>query len=140
MLAVCVGSSVDQHSNNATLFNLVEQVTVPPNTPPPPGGLIPLEIHAYFAFRPEELRQSFDVRFALVARTGLETYSDVFEHVSQTPRYRTRTMGIPLPPIADQYELRVDIRSSGVEAWRREPVAWPFAIVEAGPPPSTVTH
>lgn len=139
LLAVCVGSSVDQHSNNVTLFSLVEQVNVPPGAPPPPRGLIPLEIHAYFRFNSREGRKPFELRFALVAESGLETYSDVFTHETLTPRYRTRTFGIPYPPIADQYELQVDWRWNPGDAWRREPLAWPLSIVEPTPTP-TVTH
>ena len=45
LLSACVGSSIDQETNNITLFNLVEQINVPPNSPPPPNGVIPLEAH-----------------------------------------------------------------------------------------------
>ena len=52
LLTLCSGSALDQQSNNVTLFNLVEQLNVPPGVPPPPGGVIPLEIHAYFTVAP----------------------------------------------------------------------------------------
>ena len=133
LLLVCGGSSLDQHSNNVTLFNLVEQITAPPGMPVPPGGMLPLEVHAYFRLRPEEVSQSFEMRYVLVGASGLETYSDTFNHRSVVPRYRTRTLGLPLPPMPDQYELKVDYRISGSESWRRDPVTWPLLFVEATP-------
>jgi hypothetical protein len=139
LLAVTSGSSLDQYSNNVTLFNLVEQLNVPPGAPPPQGGVIPLEVHAYFQLAPHEVNQAFDVRFAMVAASGLETLTDAFSHKSVTPRYRTRTVGLPFPPVPGQYELHVDWREAGSEGWHREPVAWPIAIVEASPRPP-VTH
>jgi hypothetical protein len=139
LLTVCGGSSLDQHSNNVTLFNLVEQINLPPGTPPPRNRALPLEVHAYFLLLPHELAQPFEVRFAMVASTGLETLSDVFSHKSHTPRYRTRTLGLPFPPVTDHYQLRVDWRQAGAEAWRREPVVWPINFVEASATPP-VTH
>jgi hypothetical protein len=138
-LTVCSGSSVDQHSNNATLFNLVEQINVPPGAPPPPRGLIPLEMHAYFVVSAGESGESFEMRFVMVAATGLETPTESFMHRAVAPRFRTRTMGLPFPPVTGQYELHVDVRSSSDEAWRREALSWPMAIVEFSPKPR-VTH
>lgn len=140
-LSVCAGSSVDQQSNNVTLFNLVEQINVPPGAPPPPRGIVPLEMHAYFELGQLELGRDFEVRFVMVARTGLETPSDAFVHRAITPRYRTRTFGLPFPPVAGSYELRVDVRHAGEEGWRREPAAWPVAIVEVvAEPPGQMVH
>ncbi len=139
LLAIALGSSLDQQSNNITLFNLVEQVNVPPRVSRSARSLIPLEIHAYFRLTGDELRQPFEVRYVLVARTGLETYSDVTVLTSISPRFRTRTFGVPLPPVADQYDLRLEWRRSSRDPWRRDPVSWPLTITEQVPAP-TVTH
>ncbi len=140
LLTLCSGSSVDQHSNNVTLFNLVEQLNVPPNAPPPPGGVIPLEIHAYWELSAGELSTDFEMRFLLIATaTSLETVSDVLSHRSVTPRYRTRTMGLPMPPVLGQYDLRVEWRHTGGGSWSREEVSWPVAFVEQSQQP-VVTH
>ncbi|HVU03777.1 MAG TPA: hypothetical protein VHE30_18590 [Polyangiaceae bacterium] len=140
-LTVCSGSAVDQHSNNVTLFNLVEQINVPPGAPPPPHGIVPLEVHAYFDLDAEEVGRDFEIRFVLVAATGLETPTDAFGHRSVTPRYRTRTFGLPFPPVAGQYQLRVDVRLRGEETFRRGTLAWPIAIVEAtAAPPGGAVH
>ncbi|MBM4363173.1 MAG: hypothetical protein FJ104_10865 [Deltaproteobacteria bacterium] len=137
-LTLCSGSSVDQQTNNVSLFNLVEQINVPPGAPPPPSNLVPLELHAYFEFGQMEIGRDFDVRFVMVASTGLETSSDVFSHRSATPRLRTRTFGLPFPPVTGNYDLCVDTRYRGEETFRRDALRWPVAIVEAGVRPQAV--
>jgi len=139
LLAVCSGSSLDQVSNNVSLFNLVEQLNVPPNAPPPPGGVVPLEIHAYFALGQNELSDPFEIRFVMVAEAGLESYSEVFTHRSTTLRFRTRTLGLPFPAVPGLYQLRVDVRLQGLGQWHRAEAAWPISIVEATPRPA-ITH
>ena len=86
-LALVSGSSLDQQSNNVTLFNLVEQLNFPPSKQPPPGALLPIEIHAYFQLYQQEVNQRFDVRFAIVESSGLETVTEPFQHKSSTQRY-----------------------------------------------------
>lgn len=138
-LSVCAGSSVDQRSNNVTLFNLVEQINVPPGAPPPPKGLIPLEIHAYFDLFPDEIGNSFEIRFVMVAPSGLETPSDPVKHKPVTPRYRTRTVGLPFPPVVGHYTLKVDVRMAGSVGYQRQSVGWPVTIAEADLKPR-LTH
>ena len=141
MLSLCSGSSLDQHSNNVSLFNLVEQINFQPGSAPTPGTLIPLEVHAYFHFASNELGFTFDVRFVLVStETGLERFSDTYKYKSNTPRYRTRTLGLPLPPVSGSYELRLDWRLPEANVWTREALCWPAAIVESSPQPPRVTH
>lgn len=139
LLAIGGGSSVDQHSNNVTLFNLVEQLNFPRQNFPPPGALLPLEVHAYFQLAPYELNQKFDLRFVLVGDSGLETPTNVFPHRSATPRYRTRTFGLPAPPAVGNYELRVEWKSSVATEWIRDAAAWPLNVVESDARPA-VTH
>jgi hypothetical protein len=139
LLTVSGGSSLDRYSNNVTLFNLVEQLNFPKDQPPAPGTVLPLEVHAYFELLPEETTQRFEMRFSLVATTGLETVTDAFSHRASTPRYRTRTMGLPLPPVVGHYELCVDTRPEGSDSWQRDRLRWPLVITELEPRPS-VTH
>lgn len=141
LLAICSGSSLDQHSNNVTLFNLVEQINLPANSDMPRGTLLPVEVHAYFQCEPRELGVDFEVRFSLVSLdSGLESLSDIFVHRSTTPRYRTRTGGLPLPPVAGTYELRIDWRRRGATEYQRDPVAWPVHIAEQAAEVPRVTH
>ena len=139
LLTLSSASSLDQQSNNVSLFNVVEQLNLPRGVEPPPGALLPLEIHAYFQLDQSELNQRFEMRFALVASTGLETLTDAHAHKSPTLRYRTRTMGLPVPPIADSYQLRVDWRAVGTEQWSRDPLSWPLIVAQAEARPA-VTH
>jgi hypothetical protein len=137
-LTLCCGSSLDQQSNNVTLFNLVEQVNLQPNVDPPPGAILPLEVHAYFLLGPGELAQSFEVRFAVVAPSGLELFTDATQHKSPTPRYRTRSLGLPAPVVPGSYQLCVDIRQPGSADFTRENLSWPLMVARLEPRPSVV--
>jgi hypothetical protein len=139
LLALVGGSSLDRYSNNVTLFNLVEQLNFPNDRRPPPGAVIPLEVHAYFQLDGLELNQRFEMRFSLVAPTGLETVTDTFSHRSSTPRFRTRTVGLPVPPVTGTYELRVDTRRDDSEPWHRQTASWPVTVAETEARPA-VTH
>lgn len=139
LLALVSGSSLDQQSNNVTLFNLVEQLNFPPHAQPPAGALLPIEIHAYFQLAAQEVNQRFDVRFAIVESSGLETLTEPFQHKSATPRYRTRTLGLPAPPAAGSYQIRVDFKVAGSEEWIRDTASWPLLVVRTEPRPA-VTH
>ena len=157
-LALSAGSSLYQQSNNVSLFQLVEQVNVAEGTALPVGRQLPIEIHAYFYVHPQEIGQTVEMRFSLVASTGLETFSETMSHRVATPRYRTRTMGLPYPATVGHYDLRVDFRvpSSGsvssswesgtlsapdpaASSWVRDPLAWPITFLEQSRAP-TVTH
>jgi hypothetical protein len=139
LLAIGGGSSVDQHSNNVTLFNLVEQLNFPSQKWPPPGALLPLEVHAYLVLDAFEVNQKFELRFVLVGDNGLETPTSVFTHRSTTSRYRTRTFGLPAPPAAGNYELRLDYRAHADAEWARDSMRWPLRVAESEPRP-TITH
>jgi hypothetical protein len=142
---VTTGSSIDRQSNNVSLFTLVEQINLPPNSPPPPSGLIPVEIHAYFQLPEVQVNREFELRFALCADSGLETLSDVFRHRISAPRFRVRTLGLPYPPVLGQYTLQVDVRWVGgqglreEQSWQRQAAAWPIGLYQIDPRPR-VTH
>lgn len=138
LIALAAGSSVDQQSNNVTLFNLVEQVSVPPGIDPPPGSKVPLEMHAYLQLGAGEMGQEFEMRFALVGPTGLETYTDSKSHRGATARVRTRALGVPFPALLGHYELRIDFRTAD-GSWQRDDASWPVAFLKAQAKPS-VTH
>lgn len=137
-LTVCVGSSVDQHTHNVSLFNVIEQITVPPDAPPPPHGVIPVEVHAYWRAA-EENEEAFEVRLVMVAETGLETVSPVQKHTQLRGRLRTRTLGLPFPPVMGRYTLCVDWRREPHHEWQREDIHWPIYLQEGERRPR-VTH
>lgn len=139
LLALTVGSSLDQQTNNVSLFNLVEQVNVRPEGLPKPGSRVPLEVHAYLTFDGEEVGREFEMRFALASTTtGLEIYSEPVTHRASALRVRTRSVGLPFPAHLGHYDLRVDFRL-GEGAWEREPILWPVSFVAVDPRPA-VTH
>jgi hypothetical protein len=134
------GSSLDQQSNNVSLFNLIEQINVPPGMAVSRGAVIPVEVHAYFQLAAEEINRQFELRLVLHAETGLETLSEPLRHRSTTPRLRVRIMGLPFPPVAGGYKLGVDFRlvdDTGI--WQRQSIGWPITLVESDPRPR-VTH
>jgi hypothetical protein len=137
-LTLCGGSSVDQQSNNVTLFSVIEQVNLQPNMEPPPGAYLPLEVHAYFLLGPGEMSQTFELRFAVVAPSGLELLTDATQHKSPSPRYRTRSFGLPAPIVPGNYELRVDVRQPGTDSFTRESLSWPLVVARVEPRPATV--
>jgi hypothetical protein len=139
LIALAAGSSLDQQSNNITLFNLVEQVNIPPGVTPAVGTRIPLEIHAYVRLDPQEIGQPFEMRFALVSSTGLETFTDPVKHRSTSSRLRTRALGVPFPPAMGHYNLCVDFRRHEEDEWTRDRVSWPIAFLPAEQKPR-VTH
>jgi hypothetical protein len=103
LLTLVGGSSLDRYSNNVTLFNLVEQLNFPSDRRPPPGAVIPLEVHAYFQLDSVELNQRFEVRFSLVAPTGLETVTDTFSPLSDPHRGVAGTAGRGRLPAARRH-------------------------------------
>lgn len=140
MLCVCAGSSVDQQSNNVSLFSLVERINVPAMVTPPGNGAIPVEAHTYWKFDAKEMQRELHVRYVMVnLDTRLETSSDTLKHRAVTTRMRSRLGGIPFPPVAGNYELRVDWRWDEQDDWTRTEQAWPLAISEGQPQPR-VTH
>jgi hypothetical protein len=140
LLTLTVGSSLDQQTNNVTLFNLVEQVNVSPRTVPAAGSRIPLEVHAYLSFSAAEIGRDFNMRFALVSSsTGLEMYSEPASHRAAAPRVRTRTTGLPFPSHLGHYDLRVEFRAGSQDAWVRDACHWPISFLEVDERP-VVTH
>ncbi len=140
LLTLTAGSSLDQHTNNVTLFNLVEQVNIRPQAMPKPGSRVPLEVHAYLTMTGDEVGENFDMRFALVsASTGLEMYSDPATHRAAAIRMRTRSLGLPFPAHLGHYDLRVEFRRGQDAQWTRDHARWPISFVEAEVSPP-VTH
>jgi hypothetical protein len=137
-LTVCLGSSLDQHTNNISLFTLVEQINIPPGAPPPPKNTLPLEVHCYFRLLQHEVGREMYMRFVLVGQSGLAAYSDVHRHRPTGSRFRTRTMGVPFPPTSGHYDLFVEFRSADGD-WTRDTLSWPMSLIETRPA-STVTH
>ena len=129
LLTTCNGSSVDQQSTNVSLFSLVENVSVPASATQRPNSLLPLEVHAYWRVGPTETKAPFQARFVMVnTTTGLETSGPVLNHRPVVARFRTRTLGVPFPPVLGEYTLHVDRRATDEDPWSREAVGWPIHL------------
>jgi hypothetical protein len=127
LLCVCRGSSVDRFSNNASLFALVEQINLPDSyLTRPAGRVLPLEIHAYFTVSNQWIDRDFELRFVLVADTGLETVGEVQRYSSKFDRFRLRSFGLPQPPVFGAYHLHVEVRAVGMDRWLRQGLEWPL--------------
>jgi hypothetical protein len=125
LLAVAEGSSLDQHSNNLSLFSLVEilRLRPPPNAPP----IAPFEIHSYWQLSPDEIGVTFEWRLVFVAPDNEVPWEKVFEFRSPTVRHRFRVFGFPVL-VSGQIRLQVDWRESGTQQWQRCDVFWPIEI------------
>lgn len=140
LLCVVRGSSVDRHSNNVSLFNLVEQVNVATGASLPLRSAIPVEVHAYFQLEPARQPREIEMRFALRAETGLDTFSEVLRQKAPATRFRVRSMGLPCPPVLGDYTLHVDLRLADEGApWQRQTTSWPLSLRETEPRPR-ITH
>src|SRR5690606_3927806 len=130
--------SADQHTNNASLFTVLEQITVPPDAPPPPPGAIPVGVHVHrqsLAATEAALR----ARLVMLADSRRETSSPVQKHNQLRGRLRTRTLGLPFPPVMGRYTLCVDWRREPHHEWQREDAQWPIHLQQSERRPR-VTH
>ncbi len=139
LITLCSGASLDQHSHNISLFNLVEQINLPPLSSVPGRQNLPLEVHAYLRMASGEENQVFEFRYALVSQNGLDSYSEPIVHQIKTPRYRMRSLGLPMPLTTGQYSIHLEYRRQGEEEFKRDPLGWPLTFRREEQAPS-VTH
>lgn len=122
LLAVMRGSSLDTSSNNWTLFSLIEQRRIPKFP-----AVLPLEIHTYWQFAPDEMNVDFEFRMVFVPDEGNETVSQSVSLKSKTRRLRMRLHGIPIAE-PREYELRVEWRELHAAEWTRADIFWPLQV------------
>lgn len=142
LLVVTSGSSVDRQSNNVSLFGLVEQVNVRAGSPRPPGGILPVEVHAYFQLSEDKRDEQFELRLVLASDSGLETIGEPFKNRGGAARFRVRSIGLPYPPVPGNYTVRIEFRTVDAlqeRAWERQTAAWPLTFREMEARPA-VTH
>lgn len=129
LLALASGSSVDQASNNFTLFNLVEQLSFAEGAL---GQELAIEAHIYWLVDAEARGKEFEVRVIRRAADGVE---DAGAPLPFSPpmvdRVRFRTGAFRMPRAYGRYLLAVDWRLKGSEAWTRDPAIWPLVVVTA---------
>jgi hypothetical protein len=127
LLAVCSGSSLDERTNNFSLFNLVEQVNF--RTGATADLTLPLEVHVYWSFVPDEFGQAYEARWVVSTSNEAETIGQAHALHSISPHFRMRMLGLGVPPVAGNCEVRVEWRIAASDGWTRDPAAWPLTLV-----------
>jgi hypothetical protein len=128
LLAVSVGSALDENTNNWTLFSLAEQIELPHTAPSPASAkvAVPLEVHFYVQFDPSEVGQ--DLLFRLVQVCGAqESHSQGFRIKTNKGRHRTRIRGLPLFFEGD-IRLCAEWRFDENASWQRFQAFWPLTV------------
>jgi hypothetical protein len=132
LLAVCTSSALDQGSNTFSLFRLVEEIEItseiPPTTRAQNRATVPLEIHSYFEFSPDEVNRDFQVRWLVPTDSG--DIDTTFEGTLRSPtsRFRVRAMNLTIPIEPGTYHLYLEWRFVGSETWNRDAYFWPLVI------------
>lgn len=126
LIDVAYGSSLDQRTNNFTLFNLVERVALP-HVPQP----LPLELHAYFDIPVEERRREHELRFVLLSESGTASFSRAFQFTPRSARHRLRATGMVVQEFGRQ-RILVETRLRGEDdnRWTRSVFSWPLEVRE----------
>jgi hypothetical protein len=137
LLAVCVNSADDRADGTMSLFKVVESIAVAPFIP---NVTLPFHLHAYFAVNDTEVGRTADTRVVWVRGDGFEHTSPRTNPVDlPAARVRVRSLSITAPPEPGSYEIRMEWRWRGDEAWHREEAAWPFEITDLPlPAPETM--
>ena len=124
LIAVCQSSSLDQYSNNWSLFTLTEQVQV--HFP----VRLPFEAHTFWTFSPDEYERPIDVQLVLLYPDGTEAASQTLALRVITPRQRVRITGLPEIRAVGEYRIGVQWRWQGTENWTRCAVFWGLSVSE----------
>ena len=126
LLTVCTGSSLDESSNNFSLFNLVEQVQV--GAQAPAELVLPLEVHIHLAWSETEFDLPHELRWVVRTEGGGEVLGPVQPLCANSPHLRLRSFGLTVPRFSGPSEVRVEWRSAGSVEWTREPAWWPLQL------------
>lgn len=126
LLALCTGSALDKSSNNFTLFNLIERVSVPADLLAQP---LPFELHYYFFVDPSARNTDFEMRVVRTDENGTADPGDALPvRTNDSERFRMRAMAFRLPKAFGQYRLHLEWRRRGEVTWNVDPLVWPLSI------------
>jgi hypothetical protein len=121
LLTLAQGCALDRYTNNFSLFSVLEEVT--PSAYP---ARLSVTTVAFFLIEERERGVEHEVRLA-IDHQGVESFTSA--PLAFTPsgrRHRVRMNGLVLPE-PGAYEVHIDWRLKGADAWQREAVAWPLA-------------
>jgi hypothetical protein len=118
---VCSRSVIDRESNNISIQNVLEQVTV--NGPLQAGAVIPIEMELVSLWTKTDpsLPHRGQARVTLVSPTGHPLRTTELEiDMSTYERYRTRNRFQGLPVSAPgRHIFRIEVREDGTDVWRQ---------------------
>lgn len=130
-LITCQGASLDQATQNWTLFSTVEQVSTPFL-----GVPHPLETITFWHVPDAELNKKFKLRLVLETENGNQRAAETpeLEFVAGARRHRLRILGFPFPATPGHYVAKVEWRSAESATWQKEAAEWRVEI-NAAPMP-----
>lgn len=125
-IILSISSSLHRTTNMWNLHGLIENIQARdlPIT-------IPLEIHVFWYFAPDEIGKSFETRLILSINAIEREPSEPISFSSLTPYTHLRLREITLDHIGE-YHLHIEWRLAGSGDWRREQVFWPFTVSKNG--------
>jgi len=89
--------------------------------------IVPLEIHIFWYFAPEEIDRDFETRVAISIN---ETRTEPSKHISfssSTPYTHLRLREVSLAS-SGEYRAYIEWRPTGSIEWIREDIFWPFMV------------
>lgn len=134
LLALATGSSLDANTHNVSLFNLVENLTVPAEAL---DEIVPVELHFHCRLAPEARGRKFELRIVRTGEDGVQTPGDPLPfQTTDSPRFRLRATFFRMPAEYGDYVLHAEWRPAGEPLWHRDGAAWPLSVraaPEGGP-------
>jgi hypothetical protein len=88
---------------------------------------IPLEIHVFWYFAPDEIGENFEVRIGMSINMIQRDPSEPISFSSSTPYTHLRLRDVTLDRIGE-YHIYIEWRHVESKAWIREQVFWPFTV------------
>jgi hypothetical protein len=88
---------------------------------------IPLEIHVFWYFAPEDIRQDFEARIVIDIEKMQVKHSEPILFSSSTPYTHLRLRGITIDHTGECHAY-IEWRRIDSSDWTREDVFWPFIV------------
>jgi hypothetical protein len=126
LIALCSGSALDVNTKNFTLFNLIENLSLPAEAL---GQTLPFEFHFYCRIDPADRGAEFEMRVVRVDEKGATDPGEPLPvRTGDRGHFRLRVTAFRLPRAFGQHLLRVEWRKKGEERWTADPIEWPLSV------------
>lgn len=121
-IILSISSSLHRTTNMWNLHGLIENIQAS-NLP----ITIPLEIHVFWYFAPEEITKSFEARVSISINATQRDISEPISFRSSTPYAHLRLREVTLDRVGE-YQVHIEWQHAGSGEWVREQVFWPFTV------------